>query len=171
MRGVLVLAVVCWIGPAEGLAQHSDSPYAGHQHREIKALSAEQVDGYRNGEGMGMALAAELNSYPGPRHVLELTQELGLDAEQVRRARQIHESMKSEAVELGGRVVEAERRLDRAFAERTITAASLDSLTAEIAGLQGRLRAAHLRAHLSVAELLSPAQRRAYDRLRGYAHH
>ena len=31
---------------------------------------------------MGLALAAELNGYPGPRHVLDLADQLGLTPEQ-----------------------------------------------------------------------------------------
>ena len=33
------------------------------------------------GRGMGLALAAELNGYPGPSHVLELADKLKLSAE------------------------------------------------------------------------------------------
>src|SRR5512140_1710908 len=46
------------------------SPYAGEEKREIKSLSADVIEQYNQGEGMGMAKAAELNHYPGPRHVL-----------------------------------------------------------------------------------------------------
>ena len=52
------------------------SPYAGEEGREIKALSAADVDAYLTGQGMGFAKAAELNGYAGPKHVLELAAEL-----------------------------------------------------------------------------------------------
>jgi hypothetical protein len=67
--------------------------------------------------------------------------------------------------------VQLERRLDREFAEGSITPAVLESLTGEIAEIQGRLRAVHLRAHLELADMLSNTQREEYDRLRGYAGH
>ena len=54
------------------LGEHPLSPYAGQQTRAIKALSPEDLAGLLNGEGRGMAKAAELNGYPGPVHVLEL---------------------------------------------------------------------------------------------------
>jgi len=54
------------------------SPYEGMQARPIKALSAEQIADLRAGRGMSLALAAELNGYPGPRHILELGEQLGL---------------------------------------------------------------------------------------------
>jgi hypothetical protein len=52
------------------------SPYTGQERREIKALSNEEIDRYLSGDGMGLAKAAELNHYPGPRHVLELADQL-----------------------------------------------------------------------------------------------
>ena len=41
------------------------SPDTGQQARTIKALSDEEIAALRNGEGLGMAKAAELNGYPG----------------------------------------------------------------------------------------------------------
>ncbi len=74
-------------------------------------------------------------------------------------------------MEIGAEIVELERQLDAGFARRTMTAEALDSTTSDIARLQGRLRAVHLRAHLEVAGVLSEAQRQDYDRLRGYTGH
>jgi hypothetical protein len=152
-------------------AQHTHSPYAAHQEREIKALSAEEVEGYLNGDGLGMALPAELNGYPGPRHVLELAEQLELSEEQATEVRRIHDSMKASAVELGTQIVQLERRLDQEFADGSITPTALESLTDEIAMLQGRLRAVHLQAHLELADVLTDTQREEYDHLRGYAGH
>jgi hypothetical protein len=45
------------------------------------------------GRGMGLALPAELNGYPGPIHVLELSDKLGLSAEQKSRIEGLFESM------------------------------------------------------------------------------
>jgi hypothetical protein len=52
-------------------AQQPASPYAGYQQRPVKAPSEQQVADLRAGRGIGLALAAELNGYPGPVHVLE----------------------------------------------------------------------------------------------------
>ena len=46
------------------------------QTRSIKALSDQQIADLGAGRGMGLALAAELNGYPGPSHVLELADKL-----------------------------------------------------------------------------------------------
>jgi hypothetical protein len=67
-----VLAVAACALTVPALGEHPLSPYAGQQTRAIKALSPEDLAGLLNGEGMGMAKAAELNGYPGPVHVLEL---------------------------------------------------------------------------------------------------
>ena len=55
---------------------HAQTPYAGMQTRPIKALSEQQIADLGAGRGMGLALAAELNGYPGPSHVLELADKL-----------------------------------------------------------------------------------------------
>ncbi len=61
-------------------AADTAAPYAGQQTRAIKALSPEDIAGLRAGDGMAMAKAAELNRYPGPRHVLDLAGPLALSA-------------------------------------------------------------------------------------------
>jgi hypothetical protein len=73
MKSLLLAAVglVLIAGPTTAQHQHQQSPYADLKGREIKALSPEELAQYEAGEGMGLALAAELNRYPGPRHVLD----------------------------------------------------------------------------------------------------
>ncbi|HVS02445.1 MAG TPA: periplasmic heavy metal sensor, partial [Thermoanaerobaculia bacterium] len=122
-----------------------------------------------NGEGMGLARAAELNSYPGPRHVLELAGELALSVEQRARVEAIHDRMLAAAQRLGAAIIDKERHLDRRFAHHHLDEAALRQLTAAIGALYGELRFAHLRAHLETVEVLHPEQVAADDRLRGYA--
>ena len=62
---------------------------------------------------MGLALAAELNGYPGPLHVLDLAQELQLTAEQRRKTRVLFEAMRAETSALGAELIEAERTARR----------------------------------------------------------
>lgn len=147
--------------------QHA-SPYTEMLDREIKALSAEEVEGLTGGMGMQMALAAELNGYPGPRHVLDMADMLGLDEDQRTAVEGIFERMQAEARALGAEVVEAERRLDAEFADETIDPSTLSLLTGDIARARGELRAVHLAAHLDVRPLLTEEQREHYERARGY---
>jgi Spy/CpxP family protein refolding chaperone len=167
LLGSLMLACPVHVG-AQAHQHGAASPYADLMDREIKALSAAEVDGLLSGEGLGMALPAELNRYPGPKHVLDSSEMLGLTRNQEETVRSIFEEMRSKARELGARVVELERELERAFAEGTITEGGLDELVGEIADARGRLRASHLRAHLRLYPVLTEEQRAHYQRARGY---
>jgi hypothetical protein len=153
---------------SSAVAAIAQTPYAGMQTRTIKALSDQQVSDLDAGRGMGLALAAELNGYPGPRHVLELADKLELSPDQQRRVQLLFDSMKSEAQPLGSKLIEQESELDRQFADRSITPESLKTSTAAIAVTQGALRETHLRYHLSTAAVLTPAQMSHYAELRGY---
>lgn len=153
---------------AAGSAFAADRPYAGFESREIKALSSKQINGLRAGNGMGMALAAELNNYPGPRHVLELSEQIGLSPVQRTRASELFDEMAAQAKRLGERVIEAEKRLDALFAKGEASFDTLRKQTAEIAELNGQLRFIHLRYHIEIRRLLSDAQIAHYGRLRGY---
>ncbi|MFM9851081.1 MAG: hypothetical protein ACKVP3_28635 [Hyphomicrobiaceae bacterium] len=115
-----------------------------------------------------MALAAELNGYPGPMHALELADRLQLSVEQKQRLQQLYEAMKAEAMAAGERLIAGERELDREFGAQKMTADRLALLTAQIGERQGELRAVHLKYHLVTAELLSADQRQRYAELRGY---
>lgn len=143
--------------------------YAGEDRREIKSLSAEEIEQLLQGHGMGLAKAAELNHYPGPRHVLELAAQLQLTPEQRARTQETFARMRGKAMPLGRQIVEREKELDALFAKGDVNSEKLQATTSEIARLQGLLRLAHLTAHLEMRRLLSPAQIRKYDVLRGYS--
>ena len=144
------------------------APYAGQQGREIKALSAQEVDELLAGQGMGFAKAAELNGYPGPAHVLEHAEALGLSAEQRRSTESLMRAHKERAKALGVEVVGAERALDQAFAARRVDAPRLAKLTGAVGEAQARLREEHLRTHIEQTALLRPEQISKYAELRGY---
>lgn len=163
-------AVVFAVGAthAQTPSHSAASLYAGQEQRAIKALSADEIRDLAEGRGMGLAKAAELNGYPGPLHVLELAAQLGLDAAQRSATETLRASMSEKARALGARILEAERDLEHAFAERRIDPPSLRSRLAAIAVLQGELRAVHLETHLAQRALLAPEQIARYDALRGY---
>ncbi len=149
-------------------ARAETSPYAGMQNRGLKALSEQQIEDLRGGRGMGMALAAELNGYPGPAHVLELASALDLSEAQRGRTQALFEEMQKTAMPLGNEVLAKETELDEAFASGRIDDASLHRILADIGRLQGELRYTHLKYHLAMRGVLNPDQIAAYDRLRGY---
>lgn len=166
-RAIVLFSTVLLLAAGPSPAQ-SPQPYAGMQARPLKALSSEELADLREGRGMGLALAAELNGYPGPKHVLELARELNLTDAQRVRTQELFNAMKAEAVPLGQQLIAAESDLDRQFSGRTITPASLSGATAAIGATQGTLRAAHLKYHLAMMEVLTPEQIRRYGELRGY---
>ena len=151
------------------LAAHAaPSPYAGEQAREIKALSADEISGYLAGRGMGLARPAELNGFPGPRHVLDSATELNLTPAQSAALTGVFNEMKAAAVPLGEKLVSRETELDRLFTGQLATDATVLALTREIGLLQGELRAVHLNAHLATVKILTPEQIKTYNHVRGY---
>ncbi len=168
MKPITLAAIALTLSAGAAFAQGAQ-PYAGLQTRPLKALSAEQMADLRAGRGMGLALAAELNGYPGPSHVLELARELDLTEAQRKQVEAHFAAMKAETVPLGEEVIARERALDHQFAARVITPASLTTSIDAIGAAQSKLRTAHLKYHLSMLDLLTPAQVQRYAQLRGYA--
>jgi len=156
-------------GHSLGAAARAASPYAGMEQRAVKALSDQQIADLKAGRGMGLALPAELNGYPGPLHALELADALKLSIEQRTRTKALLEAMKAETIPIGERIIAEETALDRLFADKRMTRVALDAATLRIGTAQSALRAAHLRYHLDMIEVLSPAQVNRYIELRGYA--
>jgi hypothetical protein len=167
MKRTAAAAIALALASSAALAQHQ--PYAGLEARAVKALSDEQISDLRAGRGMGLALAAELNGYPGPVHLLELADRLELSPTQRTEIDALYRAMQAETVPLGERLIAQETELDRQFAARTVTADSLARAVGAIGTTQAELRAAHLRYHLLTVDLLSPDQVHRYGELRGYA--
>ena len=57
-----------------------------------------------------------MNGYPGPAHVLELADQLGLSTDQKARIQSLFDSMKAEALSLGAKLLSEEAALDQQFA-------------------------------------------------------
>jgi hypothetical protein len=112
MRFVIATATIVFL-VSSALAQQA---YAGLQNRTIKSLSDQQVADLNAGRGMGLALAAELNGYPGPIHAIELASELHLSPEQVTGVKALYEAMKAEAIPLGNLLISQESNLNDDFA-------------------------------------------------------
>jgi len=171
MRPLLpaLLAALVLLSPAVAATEGpGDKPYAGLEARPIAGLSEEQRAGYLAGDGLGLALPAELNGYPGPAHVLELAAALSLTTGQEAAVTALVAEMRAGARALGAEIVAAEAALDALFAEGEAEPASLAALTARLGGLQGRLREWHLAYHLRTRALLEAEQIATYARLRGY---
>jgi Spy/CpxP family protein refolding chaperone len=168
MNPLLVLVLLASTAAAGPSFSQSQQPYAGLEGRPIKALSEQQIADLRAGRGMGLALAAELNGYPGPMHVLEMADALDLSDQQRAKVQELFTAMKAEAIPLGERLITQEAELDKAFAGKTITAATLAVSTEAIGATNAALRQSHLKYHLFTVEVLTPTQVQRYAELRGY---
>ena len=145
------------------------SPYAGEEARAIASLSEDDLAELAGSGGWGLARAAELNGVPGPAHLLELADEIGLDADQRAIIEAIRDEMQAEAIAAGERFVAAERALDAAFTDAVPDQAELARLVGEAGAARADLRLVHLSVHLRTTPLLTEAQIERYGMLRGYA--
>lgn len=142
--------------------QHVHPQSATADASATSALSAEAVAQLLNGDGMGLARPAEMNGYPGPKHLLERATELGLTTEQQKQLAAVRQQVLDRARPLGHSIVNAERALDTAFKAGTLTEAELLKQVQAIGALQAELRVVHLQAHLLAKPILTPEQVRKY---------
>lgn len=156
-------------GGSHDAATPTPSAYRELLDGEIRGISSETIAGYLAGNGLGMALPAELNGYPGPSHVLDLQADLELSPEQVVQVQALFDAMQLQAIELGEEILAAEAQLEADFRNQTIDEETLRTQLLQIGDLQAQLRFVHLRTHLQTVEILSFHQVQQYNTLRGYA--
>ena len=147
------------------------SPYSGQEIRDIKSLSDNDVQSLQNGTGEafgGIAKLAELNGYPGPRHVLDIAQELQLTDRQRLEIELIYQNMSNNAKSIGSAIIAIEQDMDEAFANKTITEENLIAMLDKSANFYGQLRFVHLSAHLDTAQIMTTEQIQIYNEMRGY---
>jgi hypothetical protein len=147
------------------------SSYSGEEMRGIVSLSGVDIEGLLKGEGTpfgGMAKLAELNGYPGPRHVLDLAQDLNLSDGQKNEVEELYDEMKSQAIKLGEKIIEKEEKLDNEFKSGRITETTLRQGIDEGAKNYADLRFLHLKYHLFMMGILNDEQVKKYNSLRGY---
>ena len=163
-------------GPGEHRGEGSPSggaipsPYAGQQDARTTGLLPEEVEELTKGSGMAMALPAELNGYPGPRHVLDAADagQLSLRPDQHEAVQRLYNRMLGEAKAKGQEVLQAEAHLALRFRHAHIDEPTLRDALEHIGGLRADLRFIHLRTHLETKALLTPEQVARYNALRGY---
>jgi Spy/CpxP family protein refolding chaperone len=151
--------------PPAGARRHAPGD-GGEAHRRVDAYLQEFDAVVADGRGFGLAFAADQHGYPGPLHVLELKDRLGLTPEQEARMRALFETMLGEARPRAARLAAAEARLRRLFADVVADDATVRAAVAETEAARADLRLAHLAAHLRARDVLSAAQRQTYHHLR-----
>src|SRR2546427_1982354 len=157
--GLAAAAAIAW-------AQHGPGSVGadGHQVAEACARELERVVG--EGGGCGLAFAADQNGYPGPMHVLELRDRLKLTADQAAKVQELMHAMFAESRPKGARLLEAEAKLRRLFADRTADEATVRAAVAEVERARSEVRLGHLLTHLKTRALLTEDQRRIYHEAR-----
>jgi Spy/CpxP family protein refolding chaperone len=164
IMAALILSPVCSV---QTTAQQR-SQYAGQEKRKIKSLSASDIEQLSQGRGWGLARVAELNGYPGPVHLIEMKDKIGLTKEQLLAVEKLYAEMKARAVPLGLKLIELEKQLDDSFAGGSINEEKLKDLLELIAAVRRDLRLVHVSTHLKTPAILTREQIEKYNRLRGY---
>jgi len=146
------------------------SPYAAHPGTAATGLLPEEVEGLVSGKGMALALAAEVNGYPGPRHVLDAAEagHLALRPDQHAAVERLNVQMLEEAQAKGQEILRVEADLAQRFRHGHIDESILRETLNRIGQLRAELRFIHLRTHLTTRALLTTDQIARYNAVRGY---
>ena len=161
-----IVATAGLLGAASSASwgQHGHGHEGGHQAAEACSAEFDKVVG--EGRGFGLAFAADQNGYPGPLHVLELKDRLKLTADQEAKAQALLHAMFVESKPKSARLLEAEAKLRRLFADRAADDAAVRAAVAEVERARSEVRLVHLLMHLKTRELLTEDQRRIYHEAR-----
>jgi len=149
-------------------ATPTPSAYVSLLDSEIRGLDQDTIEGYLTGKGLGQALPAELNGYPGPRHTIDMAEEMELTDEQLAQVQALFDDMQSAVLPLGEKYLESVAELELAFREGTITDEYLQSQLENITGIEAQMRYVHLSTHLATIDILNHDQIMEYNMMRGY---
>src|SRR5438552_17144548 len=169
MRGVIFGASVAVVlAAAAAIAWARDGHgRAGAEGRAVaQACVTECEKVVSDGRGFGLAFAADQNGYPGPMHVLELRDRLKLTADQTAKVQELMHAMVAESRPKGARLLEAEAKLRRLFADRAADEAAVRGAVGEVERARSEVRLVHLLTHLKTRDLLTEDQRRVYHEAR-----
>ena len=135
-----------------------------------RSLTPEEIRGLQEGEGMGLARAAEFNGYPGPSRILEAARagQIEIYADQRQAIERILAAATSKAQALGLQILAQEAALEAGLRAGRMADADLSRQVEEIGQARAELRLTHLRAHLLATSLLRPEQIEEYYQFRGY---
>src|SRR5713226_3062585 len=116
---------------------HLRSPYATLPGTGATGLLPQEVEGLTKGEGMALAMAAELNGYPGPRHLLDAAAagQLDLRPDQHEALQRLYDGMLAEAKAKGQEILRAEEELALRFRHGRIDETGLREILGQIGQL------------------------------------
>jgi len=171
-RSILVIAVASVLG-AVAFATAQTGGHGSHgadsasaPHRRMHAALEERNGVIAKGLGAGLAFPADQNYYPGPLHVLEHKDALRLTAEQERRMEALQAAMFAASRPASRRLLEADGRLRRLFADGTADESRVRAAVADVERAWTDVRLVHLLTHLQTRLVLTEEQRRIYHEVR-----
>jgi len=125
----------------------------------VRTLNRQQYDAYLKGTASDeMATVAEMNHYPMPDKVLELSNQLDLSTVQIKKITEVNTQMHRRRLQIGGSIISNEKMLDSLFKTRKMTDGSLIFYTNRHGLYQGELKNAILQACIATEKLLSAQQ-------------
>jgi hypothetical protein len=151
-------------------------PSAGGQSPEPPARGSPRDLAIGIDAGLSISVGSSpkrLSGDPGGEHQAGRTctadvPSLDLSGDQRAKVQELFSAMETDGIPLGEKLIAQEAELDKAFASKTITAATLAASTDAIGATHAALRQAHLKYHLLTIEVLTPTQIQRYAELRGY---
>ncbi len=132
---------------------------------ENAALTRVEADAYLTAKPLGFTRVADLNGYPSPRQVLRWSTSLKLNIPQYNRTVMNYKRMRKYAIQYGREIVRKEQLLDSLFQRDVINVRQMERLVREIAELEGKLRAVHLKARIAQKHFLDDEQLLHYAEL------
>jgi Spy/CpxP family protein refolding chaperone len=171
-RSILFIAVVSVLGSIAFAAAQTGGhgshgvDSASAPHRRMQAALEERNGVIAKGLGAGLAFPADQNSYPGPLHVLEHKDALQLTAPQERRMAALQAAMFAASRPASRRLLEAEDRLRRLFADGVADESRVRAAVADVERAWTDVRLVHLLTHLQARVVLTEEQRRIYHEVR-----
>jgi len=125
----------------------------------VRTLNRQQYDAYLKGTAADeMAIVAEMNHYPMPDNVLELSNQLDLSTVQIKKITEVNTQMHRRRIQIGGSIISNEKMLDSLFKTRKMTDGNLIFYTNRHGLYQGELKNAILQACMATEKLLSAQQ-------------
>ena len=161
-----VLGAVAFAAAQTGGHGSHGADSATAAHRRMHAALEERNGVIAKGLGAGLAFPADQNFYPGPLHVLEHKDALRLTAEQERRMEALQTGMFAASRPASRRLLEAEGRLRRLFADGNADEPRVRAAVADVERAWTDVRLVHLLTHLQTRLALTDGQRRIYHEVR-----
>lgn len=118
------------------------------------------------GEVMGQTLIADISGFPGPKHALDMKDELGVSRDQIKKIEDLLNGIDVSAKLKGEDIVIAEDELYDMFDAGIATEKNVRAKVLEIGKLRAEFRFIHLQAHLKMKQILSPIQMARYKEIR-----